>query len=114
MRRNEKLASVNEKREATILSLKKVGDCFNTSNKSMLSHNQKHYLSRWSASLLTYPLMTTVLFQGLEDVTNQLIKAKMSSFKQEQSHSPTGREQHVQQLHQKLNAVTDDLYGPFV
>lgn len=61
-------------------------------------------------SMLTYPLITTVPIQGLEDVTNQLIKAKMSSLKQEKSHSPPGREQHIQQLHQKVNTVTDNLY----
>lgn len=47
-----------------------------------------------------------VLSQEVEEVSNKLIKAKMSSVRHDQAQSPTGREQRVQQLHQKLNMVT--------
>ena len=47
-----------------------------------------------------------VLSQEVEEVSNKLINAKMSSVRHDQAQSPTGREQHFQQLHQKLNMVT--------
>lgn len=45
------------------------------------------------------------LSQELEEVSNKLIKAKMSSVRPDKTQSPPGREQHVQQLYQKLNMV---------
>lgn len=47
-------------------------------------------------------------FQELEEVGNKLIKAKMLAVRHDKSQSPTGREQHIQQLHQKLNMVNDN------
>lgn len=48
-----------------------------------------------------------ILFsQELEEVSKQLIKAKMTSVIQ--THSPTGKEQQIQQLHQKLIMVKDN------
>ncbi|XP_063732783.1 coiled-coil domain-containing protein 73-like isoform X2 [Eleginops maclovinus] len=47
------------------------------------------------------------LKQEVEEVSNKLIKAKMSSVRHDQAQSPTGREQHFQQLHQKLNMETE-------
>ncbi|XP_032380506.1 coiled-coil domain-containing protein 73 isoform X1 [Etheostoma spectabile] len=67
MKINKKLTTVNEKQEATIVSLKK----------------------------------------ELEEVSNKLIKAKMSSVRHDKAHSPTGSEQHFQQLQQKLNMETE-------
>ncbi|XP_029289988.1 coiled-coil domain-containing protein 73 isoform X2 [Cottoperca gobio] len=46
------------------------------------------------------------LKKEVEELSNKLIKAKMSSVRHDKAHSPTGREQHVQQLHQKLNMET--------
>ncbi|XP_074488261.1 coiled-coil domain-containing protein 73 isoform X2 [Sebastes fasciatus] len=47
------------------------------------------------------------LKKELEEVSNKLIKAKMSSVRHDKAHSPTGREQHCQQLHQKLIMETE-------
>ncbi|XP_033940203.1 coiled-coil domain-containing protein 73 isoform X2 [Pseudochaenichthys georgianus] len=47
------------------------------------------------------------LKKEVEEVSNKLIKAKMSSVRHDQAHSPTGREQRVQQLQQKLNMETE-------
>ncbi|XP_034094542.1 coiled-coil domain-containing protein 73-like [Gymnodraco acuticeps] len=47
------------------------------------------------------------LKKEVEEVSNKLIKAKMSSVRHDQAQSPTGREQHFQQLHQKLNMETE-------
>ncbi|XP_033997486.1 coiled-coil domain-containing protein 73-like [Trematomus bernacchii] len=47
------------------------------------------------------------LTKEVEEVSNKLIKAKMSSVRHDQAQSPTGREQHFQQLHQKLNMETE-------
>ncbi|XP_034734215.1 sporulation-specific protein 15-like isoform X2 [Etheostoma cragini] len=47
------------------------------------------------------------LKKELEEVSNKLIKAKMSSVRHDKAHSPTGREQHFQQLQQKLNMETE-------
>lgn len=49
-----------------------------------------------------------VLFQELEEVSSNLIKVKMSSVRLDKNPSPTGREQRIQQLHQKLNMVNDN------
>ncbi|XP_031731534.1 coiled-coil domain-containing protein 73 isoform X2 [Anarrhichthys ocellatus] len=46
------------------------------------------------------------LKKELEEVSHKLIKAKMSSVRHDEAHSATGREQHCQQLHQKLNMET--------
>ncbi|XP_033491903.1 coiled-coil domain-containing protein 73 [Epinephelus lanceolatus] len=47
------------------------------------------------------------LKKELEEVNNKLIKAKMSSVRHDKTYSPAGREQHIQQLHQKLNMETE-------
>ncbi|XP_035858595.1 sporulation-specific protein 15 isoform X3 [Sander lucioperca] len=47
------------------------------------------------------------LNKELEEVSNKLIKAKMSSVRHDKAHSPSGREQHFQQLQQKLNMETE-------
>ncbi|XP_054475549.1 restin homolog isoform X2 [Anoplopoma fimbria] len=47
------------------------------------------------------------LTKELEEVSHKLIKAKMSSVRHDEAHSSTGREQHCQQLHQKLNMETE-------
>ena len=49
-----------------------------------------------------------VLSQELEEVSHKLIKAKMSSVRHDKVQSPPGREQQIQQLHQKLNMVNDN------
>lgn len=49
----------------------------------------------------------TVLSQELEEVSNKLIKAKMSSVSRDKTHSPAGGEQRVQQLQHKLSVVHD-------
>lgn len=46
-----------------------------------------------------------LLSQELEEAYNKLVKTKMSSLRQDKSHSPTGREQIMQQLRLKLNMV---------
>lgn len=45
--------------------------------------------------------------QELEEVRKQLIKAKMTSVTHDKPHSPTGKEQYIQQLHQNLIMVKD-------
>eukprot|EP00064_Thunnus_orientalis_P005099 superscaffoldBa00000487_g5112 len=47
------------------------------------------------------------LKKELEEVSNKLIKTKMLSVRHDKTQSPSGREQHVQQLHQKLNTETE-------
>ncbi|KAM7396243.1 hypothetical protein PAMP_019300 [Pampus punctatissimus] len=47
------------------------------------------------------------LKKELEEVSNKLIKAKMSSVRHDKTQSPTYREQHVQQLQQKLNMESE-------
>ncbi|XP_078114186.1 coiled-coil domain-containing protein 73 [Sander vitreus] len=47
------------------------------------------------------------LNKELEEVSNKLIKAKMSSVRHDKAHSPSGRAQHFQQLQQKLNMETE-------
>lgn len=49
-------------------------------------------------------------FQELEDISNNLMKAKMSSFRKDESHSPTDRELRFQQLQQRLNKVNGNIY----
>ncbi|XP_068567702.1 coiled-coil domain-containing protein 73 isoform X2 [Cebidichthys violaceus] len=46
------------------------------------------------------------LKKELEEVSHKLIKAKMYSVRHDEVHSAAGREQHCQQLHQKLNMET--------
>lgn len=48
-----------------------------------------------------------VLSQELGEVSTKLIKAKMTTVRHDKTHSPTGREQRIQQLQQKLNMVND-------
>ncbi|XP_070828070.1 coiled-coil domain-containing protein 73 [Chaetodon trifascialis] len=43
----------------------------------------------------------------LEEVSKQLIKAKMLAVRHNKSRSPADREQHIQQLHHKLNMETE-------
>ncbi|KAE8277284.1 Coiled-coil domain-containing protein 73 [Larimichthys crocea] len=47
------------------------------------------------------------LKKELEEVSNKLIKAKMSSVSRDKTHSPAGGEQRVQQLQHKLTVVHD-------
>ncbi|KAF1387170.1 hypothetical protein PFLUV_G00102570 [Perca fluviatilis] len=47
------------------------------------------------------------LKKELEEVSNKLIKAKMSSVRHDKAHSPSGTEQHFQQLQQKLHMETE-------
>ncbi|XP_073327458.1 coiled-coil domain-containing protein 73 isoform X2 [Pagrus major] len=47
------------------------------------------------------------LKKELEEVSSKLIKVKMSSVTLDKNHSLTGREQRIQQLHQKLNMETE-------
>ncbi|XP_056243466.1 nucleoprotein TPR-like isoform X2 [Seriola aureovittata] len=47
------------------------------------------------------------LKKELEEVSNKLIKGKMTSVRHDKTYSHTGKEQHVQRLHQKLNMETD-------
>ncbi|KAM8750813.1 coiled-coil domain-containing protein 73 isoform 2-T2 [Acanthopagrus schlegelii] len=47
------------------------------------------------------------LKKELEEVNSNLIKVKMSSVRLDKNPSPTGREQRIQQLHQKLNMETE-------
>lgn len=49
-----------------------------------------------------------LLSQELEEVSKQLIKAKMASVTRDKTHSSTGKEQRNQQLHQKVNMVKDN------
>lgn len=49
-------------------------------------------------------------FQELEDISNNLMKAKMSSFRKDESQSPTDRELRFQQLQQRLNKVNGNIY----
>ncbi|XP_036001005.1 coiled-coil domain-containing protein 73 [Fundulus heteroclitus] len=51
--------------------------------------------------------MVVSLKKELEEVRNKLIKEKMKSVRHEKTQSPLGREQHVQELQQKLNAETE-------
>lgn len=47
-----------------------------------------------------------ILLQELEEVSNKLIKEKINSVRHEKIQSPLGREQHIQELQQKLHMVT--------
>ncbi|XP_075327318.1 coiled-coil domain-containing protein 73 [Odontesthes bonariensis] len=47
------------------------------------------------------------LKKELDEVSNRLIKVKMTSFTHDKSHSPARREQHVQELQQKLSLETE-------
>ncbi|KAM4554441.1 coiled-coil domain-containing protein 73 [Fundulus diaphanus] len=51
--------------------------------------------------------MVVSLKKELEEVRNKLIKEKMKSVRHEKTQSPLGREQHVQELQQKLNVETE-------
>ncbi|XP_035520300.1 uncharacterized protein LOC118330032 [Morone saxatilis] len=64
-------------------------------NKKLISANEKQEETIVS------------LKKELEEVSNKLIKAKMSSVRHDKTHSPTGREQRIQQLHLKLNMETE-------
>lgn len=52
-------------------------------------------------------MILMVSCQELDEVSNELSKAKMTSVRPAKPYSPTGREQHIQQLHQKLKLVND-------
>lgn len=56
---------------------------------------------------MTNPVILMVSRQELDEVSNELSKAKMTSVRPAKPYSPTGREQHIQQLHQKLKLVND-------
>nr|XP_020460008.1 coiled-coil domain-containing protein 73 isoform X4 [Monopterus albus] len=60
-------------------------------NKKLSSTNEKQ-----EATIVS-------LKKELEEASKKLIKAKMTSVRLDKTHSPIGKEQHVQQLHQKLN-----------
>ncbi|XP_051238892.1 coiled-coil domain-containing protein 73-like [Dicentrarchus labrax] len=64
-------------------------------NKKLISANEKQEETIVS------------LKKELEEVSIKLIKAKMSSVRHDKTHSPTGREQRIQQLHLKLNLETE-------
>lgn len=48
-----------------------------------------------------------MLSQELDEFRSKLIKVKMTSVSHDKSHGPTIREQHVQELRQKLHMVND-------
>ncbi|XP_041854198.1 paramyosin-like isoform X2 [Melanotaenia boesemani] len=48
-----------------------------------------------------------LLTKELGEVSKKLIKVKMTSVRHDKIHSPSGREHHVQELHQKLNMETE-------
>ncbi|CAI5668003.1 unnamed protein product [Oreochromis niloticus] len=64
-------------------------------NKKLTSANEKQ-----AASIVS-------LKKELDEVSNELSKAKMTSVRPVKPYSPTGREQHIQQLHQKLKLETE-------
>nr|XP_020460019.1 coiled-coil domain-containing protein 73 isoform X14 [Monopterus albus] len=64
-------------------------------NKKLSSTNEKQ-----EATIVS-------LKKELEEASKKLIKAKMTSVRLDKTHSPIGKEQHVQQLHQKLNMETE-------
>ncbi|KAK2841853.1 hypothetical protein Q5P01_012053 [Channa striata] len=47
------------------------------------------------------------LRKELEEVSKKLIKAKVTSVSHDKTNTPTGKEQHIQQLHQKLSMETE-------
>lgn len=52
-------------------------------------------------------VMCVVRSQELDGVSNKLIKEKMKSVVHEKTHSPARREQHLQELQQKLKMVNN-------
>ncbi|XP_013767861.1 coiled-coil domain-containing protein 73 isoform X2 [Pundamilia nyererei] len=64
-------------------------------NKKLTSANEKQ-----AATIVS-------LKKELDEVSNELSKAKMTSVRPAKPYSPTGREQHIQQLHQKLKLETE-------
>ncbi|XP_071362220.1 coiled-coil domain-containing protein 73 isoform X2 [Trachinotus anak] len=64
-------------------------------NKKLTSANEKQ-----EATIVS-------LKKELDEVSNKLIKDKMTSVRHDKSHSHTGKQQHIQRLHQKLNMETE-------
>ncbi|KAK2918221.1 hypothetical protein Q8A73_004967 [Channa argus] len=47
------------------------------------------------------------LMEELEDVSKKLIKAKVTTVRHDKTHTPTGKEENIQQLHQKLDMESE-------
>ncbi|KAF3689188.1 hypothetical protein EXN66_Car004860 [Channa argus] len=57
--------------------------------------------------LLKYNLEKKSSELELEDVSKKLIKAKVTTVRHDKTHTPTGKEENIQQLHQKLDMESE-------